>query len=67
MTPGIFSAKLIKRRESHGPQPQRGPLPPVQVPDPREELLKASLGPNDWYRANGAVEIPAHKVQFLGS
>lgn len=67
LVPGIFSAKLITREEKRLEPVQYGPLPQVKVLDPREELLKATMGNNDWYRANGAVEIPKDKIEFLGS
>jgi hypothetical protein len=37
------------------------------VPDPLENLVKGTMGPNDWYRPNGVVEIREEKIQFLGS
>lgn len=67
IVPGMFSAKLITRGEKSSEPVQYGPLPQVKVPDPREELLKSTMGGNDWYRANGIVEIPKDKIEFLGS
>lgn len=67
IVPGIFNAKLITRGEKSSGPVQYGQLPQVKVPDPREELLGATMGSNDWYCANGAVEIPKDKIEFLGS
>jgi hypothetical protein len=65
--PGIWSAKLITKKEKSGEPVQYGPLPKVEVPDPLENLVKGTMGPNDWYRPNGVVEIREEKIQFLGS
>jgi hypothetical protein len=65
--PGIWSAKLIQRAAKDREPVQDGPLPQVKVPDPREELLKQSLGPSDWFRPNGRVVIRPEDIQLLGS
>jgi hypothetical protein len=65
--PGIWSAKLITKKEKSAEPVQYGPLAKVKVPDPLEGVVKSGMGPNNWYQPGGAVEIPAEKIQFLGS
>jgi hypothetical protein len=65
--PGIWSAKLIQLAAKDREPVQDGPLPQVKVPDPREDLLRQSLGPNDWFRPNGRVVIRPEDIQLLGS
>jgi len=65
--PGIWSAKLIAIDKKSRESAQYGPLAKVKVPDPLEGVVKSGMGPNTWYQPGGAVEIPAEKIQFLGS
>ncbi len=62
--PGVFSGKLIK--SSSREQVQRGPLPPVRVPDPRDALIKKSVGSFP-YEASGSVQLCPQKIEYLKS
>lgn len=64
MVTGVFSGKLIK---SSSREPvQRGPLPPVRVPDPRDALIKKSVGSFP-YEPNGPVQLDPQKIEYLKS
>lgn len=62
---GIFSGKLIKSSSTREPVP-RGPLAPTRVPDPRDVLVKKSLGSFP-YEANGLVQLDPQKIEYLKS
>lgn len=66
IVPGPFSGKLIRRDTSAQEPVQRGPLAPVRVPDPRDALIKKSVGSFP-YEASGMVQLCPQKIEYLKS